>query len=297
MEKIKAGYFEGTVSIILNTALFALKMWASLVTGSIALAADAWHTLSDSISSIVVVIAAKLSSKKADKEHPFGHGRWEQLASLFIAVLLGIIAYDFLKSSIIEFNNKESVKFGTAAVVVTVISIVTKELLAQCAFYIAKKSGSTSVKADGWHHRSDALSSVVVLIGILSAKQFWWIDSALGIVIAVMLFYATFEILKETITKFLGEEPDSSLIDAIKKEIAGIYSDDLEVHHFHIHNYVSHKELTFHIRLNKNLNIETGHKVATGIENMINDKFYMAATVHVEPLDIERKCCKDGKIQ
>ncbi|MDR0494319.1 MAG: cation diffusion facilitator family transporter, partial [Treponema sp.] len=156
MDKIRAGYVEGTVAIILNTALFIVKMWAALVSGSIALAADAWHTLSDSLSSVVVVIAAKLSSKKADKEHPFGHGRWEQISSLFIAVILGIIAYEFLKDSITQFKEKKDVEYGLLAIIVTIISIVAKEALAQYAFYIVRKTGNSSVKADGWHHRSDA---------------------------------------------------------------------------------------------------------------------------------------------
>jgi len=284
MTSAKAGYIEGTVSIIINTVLFGLKMWASIVTGSIALAADAWHTLSDSLSSVVVVIAAKLSSKKADKEHPFGHGRWEQIASLFIAFILGIIAFGFLETSVIQFFKKEKVEYGMIAIVVTIISIVTKEALAQYAFYLGRKTGNSSVKADAWHHRSDALSSVVVLAGMLFAKQFWWIDSVLGAVIALMLFYAAFVILREAINKILGEKPDNDLIDRITSEIKNIYHDDLKIHHFHVHNYISHKEVTFHIRLNKNLTIGEGHNIATGIEEMVLHEFNMEATVHVEPL-------------
>jgi cation diffusion facilitator family transporter len=284
MDKAKAGYVEGAVSIVINTVLFVLKMWAGIVSGSIALAADAWHTLSDSISSVVVVAAAKLSSRKADKEHPFGPGRWEQIASLFIAFFLGIIAYGFLKNSIVQFSGKQKVDYTTLALVVTVVSIIVKELLAQYAFYLAKKTGNSSVKADGWHHRSDALSSIVVLVGILFAKRFWWIDSVLGVIIALMLFYAAFQILKETVTKYLGEEPEKDLIENLKNETAKIYSGDLNIHHIHIHNYVLHKELTMHIRLNKNLTIETGHKIATDIENIVREKFDMSATVHVEPL-------------
>ncbi|MDR2484804.1 MAG: cation diffusion facilitator family transporter [Treponema sp.] len=287
MDKTKAGYIEGIASVIVNSALFILKLWAGIITGSIALAADAWHTLSDSISSVIVVIAVKLSSKKADKEHPFGHGRWEQIASLFIAVILGIIAYDFFKNSITQFSNRGKTEYGAIAVIVTVFSIILKELLAQYAFYIGRKTGSISVKADGWHHRTDALSSIVVLIGIGFAKQFWWIDSVLGIIIALMLFYATFEIMKETITKLLGEEPGQDLINKINTEVKKIYNDDLKIHHFHLHNYVLHKELTLHIRLDKNLTIENGHKTATVIENMIKEQFDMAATVHVEPLELE----------
>jgi len=259
-------------------------MWASVISGSIALAADAWHTLSDSLSSVAVVIAAKLASKKADKEHPFGHGRWEQIASFFIAAILAVIAYGFLENSIKHFWEKERVEYGTIAIVVTAVSIVVKELLAQYAFYMGRKADNSSVKADGWHHRSDALSSVVVLAGILFAKRFWWIDSVLGIIIALMLFYAAFEILKESINKILGEEPGQELINKLTDEIKNIYYDDLKIHHLHIHNYISHKELTFHIRLNKDLTIEKGHKIASDIEELVLDKFGMSATIHVEPI-------------
>ena len=173
MDKTKAAYFEGIVSTGINAALFVLKLWAGMVTGSIALLADAWHTLSDSISSIIVVAAVFLSNKKPDREHPFGHGRWEQIAALFIAFILGGIAYGFLKDAVLQFYNRKSVEFGTLAVVITVISIVVKEALAQAAFYIGRKTDNVCVKADGWHHRTDALSSVVVLAGILFAKRYW----------------------------------------------------------------------------------------------------------------------------
>ena len=283
MEKTKGGYLAGTVSIVINTILFAAKMWVGILTGSLALAADAWHTLSDSISSVVVVIGTKLSSKKADKEHPFGHGRWEHIASLFIALILGIIAYDFFRRSLEQLFNHERVFYGTWAIVVTAASILIKELLAQYSFYIARKTDNSSVKADGWHHRSDALSSVVVLVGILFGSQFWWIDSVLGIIIAIMLFVTTIMILKGVITKLLGERPSQELIDKIKEEITKGYGYDLDIHHIHIHNYIVHKELTMHIRLNKDWTIEFGHEIASNIEKIINDKFHMTATIHVEP--------------
>jgi cation diffusion facilitator family transporter len=139
MDKNKAGYIEGFVSILVNTGLFGLKLWAGTVSGSIALTADVWHTLSDSLSSIIVIFGIKLSSRKPDKEHPFGHGRWEQIAAIFIGFLLALIAYDFLKDSILQFKTKESANFGMLAIVVTIISIVVKEGLAQYAFYICKK--------------------------------------------------------------------------------------------------------------------------------------------------------------
>ena len=289
MDRVKAGYTQGIVSILVNTGLFALKMWAGIVSGSIALTADAWHTLSDSISSIVVVIAVKLSSRKPDKEHPFGHGRWEQIAALFIGFLLALIAYDFLRDSILLFKNREAANFGLLAIIVTVVSVIVKEALAQYAFYIGKKTDNVSIKADGWHHRTDALSSVVVLIGILFAKKFWWIDSVLGGVIAIMLFYATYEIVKEAIGKLLGEKPSAELIEKVEKAINSVYQGDVKPHHYHIHNYVAHQELTFHIKLDNNLSLFEAHKVATDIEDKVYKLYGIIATIHIEPINYKHR--------
>ncbi|MDF1573122.1 MAG: cation diffusion facilitator family transporter [Bacteroidales bacterium] len=289
MDRSRAGYLEGIISVAVNSLLFVLKLWAGIVTGSIALTADAWHTLSDFLSSIIVIVAVKLSSRKPDKDHPFGHGRWEHIAALFIAFFLAIIAFDFLKDSIIQFKNHESTTFGTVAIVVTIISIVAKEALAQYAFYIGRKTGNVSIKADGWHHRTDALSSIIVLVGILFANQFWWIDSVLGAIISFMLFYATYQIAKEAINKLLGEQPSVELIEKIKQSIAHYSAEDMQLHHFHMHNYVGHQELTFHIKLESDLSIEEGHKIATDIENIIREKFGIMSTVHIEPQDFNHK--------
>ncbi|MDR2470005.1 MAG: cation diffusion facilitator family transporter [Tannerella sp.] len=285
MDKAKAGYTEGIVSIVVNTALFTLKLWAGIVTGSIALTADAWHTLSDSASSLIVVASVRMSSKKPDRKHPFGHGRWEQIAVLFIAFLLGVIAWNFMEDSIARFLQKETASFGTVAIVVTILSIVIKEGLAQYAFFIARKTENMSVKADGWHHRTDALSSVAVLAGILFADHFWWIDSLLGVIIALMLFYISYKIADEAVSKLLGEEPDEALTNRICDAVKTVYDGDLRLHHFHIHNYATHRELTFHIKLDNRLTIETGHRIATDIEELVYGQFGIIATIHVEPLD------------
>ena len=284
-DKAKAAYKEGTWSIIVNTSLFGLKFWAGIVTGSVALMADAWHTLSDSISSIIVIIAAALTKRKPDQSHPFGHGRWEQIASLLIGAILAIIAYEFLTDAIDKLQDKQPTSFGPIAIAVTIISIIVKEGMAQYAFYLGKKSDNISVKADGWHHRTDALSSVVVLVGILFADRFWWIDGALGIAISILLFYATYEITKETITKILGEKPSQELIDQITLKAKGICQYELQPHHFHIHNYVTHQELTFHIRLDGALSISEGHAIATQLEEIIRNDYGIEATIHVEPLN------------
>jgi len=289
MERKKASYLEGTVSIIANIALFALKYWAGIVSGSIALLADAWHTLSDSISSVVVILGAKLASKKPDKDHPFGHGRWELVSSIIIAMLLLWIAIGFITDSVAQLKVRESANFGTLAIVVTVVSILVKEVLAQYAFYLGRISGSTTVKADGWHHRTDALSSLVILTGILLKNYFWWIDGALGIAVSLMLLYASFRILMEAVHKLLGEEPSAELIEEIKALIRSLYGSDLNAHHFHLHNYISSKELTFHIKIENKLSVEEGHDMATAIEDLIDEKFDMKSTIHLEPIRFAHK--------
>jgi len=287
MDRKKAQIVEGLVSVIVNAILFGVKFWVGMITGSIALVADAWHTMSDSLTSIFVVVAAKLASKKPDKEHPFGHGRWELISAIMIAFVLVFIGFEFLTGSIERFQNRESVVYGTLALVVTIVSIIVKELLAQYGFYIGRKTNNPVVTADGWHSRSDALSSVVVLIGIVVARffpEFWWMDSVLGMFCALAIFYAAFEIMKESITRILGEEPDAEFIVALDNELSKIYEKDMQLHHLHLHNYISHKELTLHIRLDGHMSVDEGHKIATSVEDMVKEKFDMEATIHIEPL-------------
>ena len=288
MNREKAQVFEGILSVAVNAVLFAVKFWIGIMTGSVALMADAWHTMSDSLTSVFVVAAAKLAAKKPDKEHPFGHGRWELIASLIIAFILAFIGYEFLTDSIDRFQNRESVVYGTIALVITVVSIIIKEALAQYALYLGRKHDNPVITADGWHHRTDSLSSVVVLIGIIITRfvaGLWWMDSVLGMFCAAAIFYAAFKIMKEAITKILGEEPNQKLIEKLSVEIKKVYDNDLKIHHFHLHNYISQKELTLHIMLDKDMTIEDAHKIAAIIEDMIQEKFDIAATIHFDPLD------------
>jgi cation diffusion facilitator family transporter len=254
------------------------------MSGSVALLADAWHTLSDSLSSLAVIFGVKLSSKKPDRKHPFGHGRWEYLAAIFIGLLLAVVAYEFIIESTERFLGKVEADFGLFAIIITAISVVAKEGLAQYSFYISRKTGNISVKADGWHHRTDALSSVVILIGILLKDFFWWIDSVMGFIVSLMLVYVVFEILKEAINKILGTKPSDELMQEIKAIISCSECPEVHAHHYHLHDYGNHKELTFHIKLPPEMVISEGHRIATGIEQEILEKLEIETTIHVEPL-------------
>lgn len=291
-KKNRYGYQEGIVGIVANLLLFGLKYWAGIVTGSLALIADAWHTLSDSASSLIVVGSVKLSSRKADERHPFGHGRYQQIASIFIAFLLGIVAYEFLTDSVVKFKQQESTQFGLLAIVVTALSVIVKEGMAQYAYWAYRKTGFETLKADGWHHRSDALSSAVVLIGILLGKYFWWMDSVLGFLISLMLFYAVFEIVKNSVNKLLGERPDDQLIEEVIKLIGKVSDKEICPHHFHLHTYGDHRELTFHIMLKGDMDISAGHQIANELEDALRVEMGIEATIHVEPIPENRDTCR-----
>ena len=280
----KLGYREGLVSVILNLLLFVLKYYAGIASASLALIADAWHTLSDSLTSLVVILGIKLSSKKPDKEHPFGHGRWEPISALIIAILLALVGVEFMKDAIAKLRGHEAADFGWLAYLATVASIVLKEGLARYAFYIARKTGNAAVKADGWHHRSDALSSLMVLAGLFLSPYFWWIDSVLGMLISFMLFYAAYGIIREAVNKILGEEPSEEVIGKVEQIVKAEMGNVAYPHHYHIHHYGDHIEFTFHIKVPGEETVEEAHRKATLIEMQIKTELKIDATIHIEPL-------------
>lgn len=275
---------EGWISIILNTILFIFQYWAGIVTGSLAIVADAWHTLTDSVSSVIVLIGGKISRKPADDEHPFGHGRAEHIAAIIIGVLLSLIAFNFVINAIEKFRNHEKVVYGLIAWIVTITTIISKEIMAQYAFKAARKTNSSVLKADGWHHRSDALSSTIILIGIFVGKYFWWTDSVLGFIVALLIGWASFSILKKEIKSLLGESPSLEMIESITKTGEKACKNKIFLHHIHIHNYGNHTELSCHIKLPPEMSLEESHNICTKVEKAINKEFGFIATIHPEPL-------------
>lgn len=275
----------GWLSIISNLILFGFKYWAGIVTGSVALLADAWHTLTDSISSAIVIIGTWIAGKPADEEHPYGHGRAEHIATIIIGVLLAIIGFEFLIKSIGRLQNHESVEYGIIAKVVTIVSIIWKELLARYSFWASKKTGSSILRADAWHHRSDAFSSIIILTGIFIGNYFWWIDGILGIVVAILIFYTAYDVVKNDINSLLGKSPDPELIARIKSIAIKRIGKDVFLHHFHVHEYGHHTELNFHIKLSSDMSLKEVHKICSQLEDAIEDEFGIIATIHAEPLD------------
>jgi cation diffusion facilitator family transporter len=281
--RTRLGNIEGWLSITGNVLLFVLKYWAGLATGSVAIIADAWHTLTDSLSSIIVLIGMKVSQKPADREHPFGHGRAELIASLFIGVMLAVITFNFIMESIDKLKEHEPAQYGMTGVIAMAVSIAVKEGLAQYAFWAGKKTKSNTLRADAWHHRTDAISSVLILAGIFAGRYFWWVDGVLGILVASMIGWAAYTIIKEAVHPLMGEKPNPQLMRRLKNISLEALGFDAMPHHVHIHRYGEHVELTFHITLNGRISLDEAHEYIERLEKAIENQLEMTATIHADP--------------
>lgn len=271
------------ISVAANVLIFGVKYYAGIQSNSIAMIADAWHSLSDSISSIIVFAGFWIASKPADYEHPFGHGRAESIASIIVATLLGVIGVNLIAESVSRIGQMESFNYSTEAIIIFGLTVAAKEILAQVSFRIGKKVKSESLVADGWHHRSDSISTVLVIAGALFGKNFWWIDGTMGILVSVILFYATYQIMRTSINSLLGETPSFEMkqkISAIAKEVNPAIT---TVHHFKIHSYGDHKEMNIDIRLPADMNVQDAHAIADAVEMTIYYRLGIRTTVHMEP--------------
>ena len=216
---------------------------------------------------------------------------------VFLFSSVSVLSEDILESSLIDgvLDVPELLEFvigsiyNFTVIIIFLISIGLKEGLAQFAFWAGRKIKAKSLIADGWHHRSDAIASGLIIVGAVLGKYFWWIDGVLGIIIALMIFYVVYEIIIKAANKLLGETPSVELIEKIESIISDQSSTDIQPHHYHFHNYVNHKELTFHIKLDQEMSIMEGHKIATKIEDSIFDKLNLHTTIHIEPLSVKHR--------
>lgn len=282
--KTVTGYVISILSLVVNLLLFALKYWVGLQTSSVAIIADAWHSLSDILTSVVVLIGFRIAAIPPDRKHPYGHGRAELIAALVVGMMLAVVAFNFLVESIHRLAIRQAASYSTLAIVVVAASVVIKEVMAQISIRAGVRTRSQSLIADGWHHRSDAFSSLIILLGILVAGRFWWTDGVLGMAVSALIFYATIEVLRGAMSPLLGEEPDEDLVVDIKEVASDMSSYDLQVHDMKLHEYGDHKELTLHIWLPADMRLADAHAIAHKLEMEIWKRLGVEATVHVDPL-------------
>ena len=274
------------LSILWNVILTIIKLLAGILGRSSSMIADAMHSASDIISSIGVLIGNKIAKTPNDKDHNYGHEKAETLVSFLLSLLLIFVSlkigYDGFKS-LFHLNQ---VKIPTILpLVVSVISIVIKEYQYRITIKVANKNNSPSLKADAWHHRSDALSSIAAFIGIGgSMLGFKALDPLAAIVVALFVAKVGFDILKDSANELMdssiSEDEESKIIEIAKNTAGVIHLGELKSRK---HGAMAYLDLT--ICVNKNLTVFEGHEIASNLEKCLIEsmRFIKGITIHVEP--------------
>lgn len=284
----KIAYEVSIVSIIGNLFLSIFKLIAGIIGHSTAMISDAIHSSSDVISTFIVMIGIKISNKKADKKHPYGHERFECVASIILAALLFITGLSIGKDGVrtIITGQYQTLKTPTLiALIAAIISIVTKEWMFWYTRSAAKKINSSALMADAHHHRSDALSSIGALVGIAGSQMgFKVLDPIASIVISIFIIIAALEILKDSLDKMLDcsapDEVQNQIIELAKKQKGVTDIDDLKTRLFGPKMYVD-----IEIAVDGNLTVEKAHKIAHNVHDEIEKNFNECkhCMVHVNP--------------
>ena len=276
------------VSIAVNLFLSLFKFAAGVIAHSGAMISDSVHSASDVFSSIIVIIGYKISDKKPDKDHPYGHERFECITSIVLAVILLITGLGIGKSTvdiIIGSSTKEILVPGTLAQIAALVSILIKELLYRYTIVYAKKINSSSLRADAWHHRSDALSSIGALIGITGAKIGYPIAEPIAsLVICLFILKAVYDIFKDAVDKLVDKSCDDETTAAMTKVIKekqGVESlVSLKTRMFGSKIYVD-----VIISADGTLPLTNAHQIAQTVHDDIEEKFpnVKHCMVHVDP--------------
>jgi len=275
------------VSIVVNAALSAFKLAVGILAHSAAMVSDAVHSLSDVLSTFIVIIGVNLAEQKSDKGHPYGHERFECVASIILALMLGLtgagIGYSGVKSIMDgDYENKIP---GVAALVAAVVSVAVKEWMYRYTRSAAKKINSGALMADAWHHRSDALSSVGAFFGIFGAiLGYPSLDAVASLVICLFIAKAAYDVFMDAINKMVDKSCDEETVNALRKLVMAqngvIAVDDIRTRIFGSKMYVD-----IEIAANKDLVLTQAHKIAEGVHEAVEKNFPTVkhCMVHVNP--------------
>lgn len=288
---VKTANHVSVVSIIVNVALSVLKLLAGIFAHSAALISDAVHSLSDVLSTFAVIAGVNLSAKSADEGHPYGHERIESMFSVMLAILLFATGVGIGMSgirSIVSGGYKEAAVPGAAALAAALISIASKEWMYHYTMHAAREINSTALKADAWHHRSDAMSSIGSFIGVLLSLLGMPIcDPIASVIICIFVIKAAYEIFSEAANELVDKAADSETNDDIKKAVLSedgvVCIDSLKTRKFGSKLYVD-----VEIGCNGEWTLYRSHAVAENVHDKIEKAFPMVkhCMVHVNPKDI-----------
>lgn len=285
MDNYKIAKNVSILTIIINLLLGVFKVIAGIAGCSAAMVADGFHTASDVVTSIFVIIGIRISSKEADDKHPYGHEKFEpafgKLISLFLALTGIMIGYEGIKVLLSgEFSSP-----GTIALIAAVLSIIVKEGMYWYTRYYAKKIKSVSMEADAWHHRSDAFSSIGTFIGILGAKLgFSFLDPLTAVIVSVLIIQVGIKLYLTSLDQLVDTAAATEVIDQIKSltySVSGVLSiDDLKTRVFGNKLYID-----LEIGVDPLVTVEQGHDIATNVHDLIEHTLVDVkhCMVHIQP--------------
>jgi len=281
----KYGVLCGALGIFLNLILFAGKLFAGMLSGSIAITADAFNNLSDAGSSVVTLLGFKLANQKPDKEHPFGHGRMEYLSGLLVSMLIIYMGIELTKSSFSKILHPEEVTFSIVAIVILAASIAVKLYMGIYNRNVGKKINSAAMVATATDSFSDCLSTVAVLCAALASHFLKiYIDGYVGLLVAIFILIAGYRAAKETLSPLLGQAPEKEFVKEIE-ELVMKYEDVVGIHDLVVHDYgPGRRMISLHAEVPSHKDIMMLHDMVDNAEMELKEKLHCEAVIHMDPI-------------
>lgn len=285
--RVAYGYLCGAVGIALNILLFAGKIIAGTISGSVAVTADAFNNLSDAGSSIISLIGFRLASQKPDPHHPFGHGRFEYIASLIISIIIVLMGFELGKSSFEKIVAPQAVEYSVVTFAVLGASVLVKLYMFFYNNSVGKKIDSATMRATAMDSISDAVSTGAVLISaVISMFTNLALDGWMGLVVAAFIMVTGFKSAKETIDSLLGTPPSPEFVKQIE-DMALQYDDIIGVHDMIVHNYGPGRTfVSLHAEVPSDGDIVAIHDTVDNAEREIAKELGCLVTIHMDPVDV-----------
>ncbi len=290
------GILGGSVGIALNLVLFILKTVAGILAASVAMIADALNNLSDAGASVIALVGFKMSGKPADKDHPFGHGRIEYVSALFVAIIILLMGYELIQSSVRKIIEGSAAQFNLASTVILCIAIALKLWMFFFNRTIGKKIDSPASLATAKDSLSDAAATTVILLGALVSKATGFaIDGYLGALVSLFILYAGYSTIKDALTPLLGSPPQKELVDEIEKTVLS-HQDVIGIHDLIIHNYGPARfMISLHAEVPSDGDVLLLHDTIDLIEKKLQTKFNCDAVIHMDPVETNNEVINSTK--
>lgn len=290
------GIVAGIFGIVTNLILFLIKLVIGLLANSITIMADAFNNLSDLGSCIVTILGFKLANKPADKEHPYGHARYEYITGIIVSLLMLVMGGIFLKTSIGKIISPEEIKISVATYLVLIVAVLGKVLQMVVYSDFAKSINSSTIKATAIDARNDIISTLAVLVATIIIGLFKInIDAYTGIIVSIFIIISSIKSLKDTINPLLGIIPSEEKINKIKEKILS-HKEIIGIHDLRIHSYGEQNDfVTVHAEVPDTMGITEAHEVADIVEREFKEELNIDLTVHIDPLNINDEETKNIK--